>query len=377
MLITVIVPVYNVKPYLVEALDSVINQTYRDLEIIVVDDGSTDGSGGICDEYAAMDPRVKVMHQENKGLAAARNVGLDMMQGEAVCFLDSDDAFLPGFVERMLAAIEKSGADISVCRHAFCQTVGKMDLTGKEYIGGVVEPGIYSHINALRGLVNGALHMFACVKLYRRDLWNGLRFPVGRTHEDMDTAYYVINRCQKLYILGEVLYKYRQRPDSITHTLSIKHVADYFTAGVKIDAFVKAHEKEIFADSPSAKYQTMIEKMVMSFVNIFTTRALAGKYKIKIDGGGNVDVENLQWVMSTEQGRQFVSEILSLCGAGAMGGTGVGTKDFYLIGRRSVGEDLLHFIRSIEAGGGSSDGLALEYMMLREHKQRQEENENG
>lgn len=101
-LVSVIVPVYNVKPYLNEALDSVINQTYRNQEIILIDDGSTDGSGEICDEYATRDNRIKVIHQTNQGLSAARNAGLDIMHGSVISFLDSDDAFHPQMIEIML-----------------------------------------------------------------------------------------------------------------------------------------------------------------------------------------------------------------------------------------------------------------------------------
>ena len=101
-LISVIIPVYNVRQYLKEALDSVLNQTYRCLDIIIVDDGSTDGSGKICDDYAKKDSRIRVVHQENMGLSAARNTGLDIMYGELVSFLDPDDAFRPHMLFRHL-----------------------------------------------------------------------------------------------------------------------------------------------------------------------------------------------------------------------------------------------------------------------------------
>ena len=124
-LVSVIVPVYNVLPYLREALDSVINQTYKNLEILIVDDGSTDGSGEVCDEYLS-DPRVIVIHQENKGLSGARNTGLDRMTGEYVAFIDSDDAFKPEMIERMLETITRNKAEMSICGYYACETNSHM-----------------------------------------------------------------------------------------------------------------------------------------------------------------------------------------------------------------------------------------------------------
>ena len=113
-MVSVIIPVYNVLPYLKESLDSVTNQTYKNLEIIIVDGGSTDGSASVCDSYKT-DSRVKVIHQENKGLSGARNAGLELATGEYIAFLDSDDAFLLNMIQTMVEGIERSKADIAVC----------------------------------------------------------------------------------------------------------------------------------------------------------------------------------------------------------------------------------------------------------------------
>ena len=127
MLVSVIVPVYNVSPYLREALDSVINQTYKELEIIIVDDGSTDGSASIYEEYAASDPRIKLIHQANKGLSGARNTGLEHATGEFVSFIDSDDSISPMFIESLVNAMVSTSADVSICRFSAFETSGKMD----------------------------------------------------------------------------------------------------------------------------------------------------------------------------------------------------------------------------------------------------------
>ncbi|MDO5139834.1 MAG: glycosyltransferase family 2 protein, partial [Oscillospiraceae bacterium] len=117
-LLSLIIPVYNVRPYLAECLDSAVSQTLKDMEIVIVDDGSTDGCGQICDSYAACDERVTVCHTENKGLAAARNYGLDRICGKYVAFLDSDDWLEDDALQKLLEAIERHGADIAVCSFA-------------------------------------------------------------------------------------------------------------------------------------------------------------------------------------------------------------------------------------------------------------------
>ena len=119
-LISIIIPVFNVRPYLETALESVIRQTYSHLEIIVIDDGSADGSGVICDEFAKRDERIKVIHQENRGLSSARNTGIDMMSGDAVAFLDPDDSYHPDYIKAMAEAMERENADIVVALPKLC-----------------------------------------------------------------------------------------------------------------------------------------------------------------------------------------------------------------------------------------------------------------
>ena len=135
-LVSVIIPVYNVLPYIREALDSVLHQTWQRLEIFIVDDGSDDGSEAVCDEYRR-DDRVIVIHQENRGLSGARNTGLDRMTGEYVAFLDSDDAFHPEMIQRMLEAVRRTGAELAVCGYEIRRSEGR--LTGAGRTGKVSE----------------------------------------------------------------------------------------------------------------------------------------------------------------------------------------------------------------------------------------------
>ena len=153
LLVSVIIPVYNVKPYICESLESVINQTYQNLEIIVVDDGSTDGSGEICNYYKHKDSRICVIHQENRGLSEARNTGLDTMHGEAVAFLDSDDALLPNMIEIMVQNMISTESDIVACGFFISQTVERLT---KEHYNDVfsIENRVVSSQEGLRLLMD-------------------------------------------------------------------------------------------------------------------------------------------------------------------------------------------------------------------------------
>ena len=252
-LVSVIIPVYNVAPFLREALDSVLGQTYKELEILVVDDGSTDGSGRICDEYRK-DSRVIVVHQDNHGLSHARNVGLDRMTGEFVCFLDSDDALEPEFVELLLESLMKEKADISVCRYTIHGTDGRMQDSRErkrkkhaEYPS--LEQGSYSRVEALRALVEFRLNSSVWNKLYRESLWDKIRFPEGHNYEDLDTVYKVLDICTSVFITDRCLYLYRERPGSITHTLTKKNRDDWEAAYFHLQEYVVWHTREIFSDT--------------------------------------------------------------------------------------------------------------------------------
>ena len=244
-LVSVIVPVYNVEPYLREALDSVIHQTYRKLEILVIDDGSTDGSGRICDEYAALDPRTKVFHQENRGLSAARNVGLDAMSGDVVAFLDSDDAFKPEMIANMLAEMQRHQADLVICSVARCYSVGPMD-SAKVSTPRHLEKAVLSGKEILQCLAVGKMNVATWNKLYLRRLWNQIRFPEGKVYEDTSTEYRIMSVAERIVSLPEVYYLYRLRPGSITSIASSNNARDLVTAYKEFEAFVTEHVPDMF-----------------------------------------------------------------------------------------------------------------------------------
>lgn len=260
-LISVIIPVYNVAPYLREAFDSVVQQTYSNLEILIVDDGSTDGSGEICEEYCS-DDRVQLIHQENRGLSAARNSGLDRATGEYIAFLDSDDAWRLDFIEKMLETIDK--ADIAVCRFEIHQL--RLDSTWKK-IEPLAGKGFYEREEALRALADGTINISVWNKLYRSKLWKEIRFPEGHNYEDIDTTYRIFTLCGKICFLDQPLYLHRKRPGSITNTATKKNLEDWRLAYGQLEAFVESNIPEVFNEEHLKKVrQTRLHGWMIFYI---------------------------------------------------------------------------------------------------------------
>ena len=222
-LITIIVPVYQVKEYIGECVESLQHQTYTNLEILLVDDGSTDGSEELCDEYARRDNRIKVIHQENQGLSAARNTGLDRATGEYVAFVDSDDAVLPSYIEKLYGLIRKYHADIAACAYIKCKT-GKVDHFREKKTNDNDVTNLCMSSNQMLRQWHGKYKKWETVtwnKLYCRSVFekNGskdrIRFPEGRRHEDVLTSHLIVYNAQRIVLTTQVLYLYRTRAGSI------------------------------------------------------------------------------------------------------------------------------------------------------------------
>lgn len=267
-LVSVIIPVFNVKPYLKEALDSVIYQTYENLEIIIVDDGSTDGSGEICDEYAVKDKRIQVLHQENKGLSNARNVGLDMMTSKFVVFLDPDDAYDVSFIEKMMSAITREKVDLIVCKYTVQHTTGLLKCENKEKSAPSIEAGVYGRVSALQALTDGMINVSVWNKLYRRDLWKNIRFPEGHVYEDLDTMFKIFDICGEICVINHALYFHRKRPESITDTISMENINDRILACIHFETFVKEHIPEIFTSYHlNKRYRSRLIGMITTYIH--------------------------------------------------------------------------------------------------------------
>lgn len=214
-LVSVIVPIYNVEPYLKECIDSVLAQTYKNIEIILVDDGSPDNCGKICDEYKKLDDRIIVIHKENGGLSSARNAGLDICKGEYISFIDSDDYVSPYFIEILYKGIRFNDADVTT-------------IIGAEqfYVEGNERPQLASSNTdyivesldkdeAIKKLCYQTIANGSPFRLYKKKIFDEIRFPIGFVFEDVATTYRTFIAANKLSIVNAKVYAYRVRRDSI------------------------------------------------------------------------------------------------------------------------------------------------------------------
>ena len=226
--ISVIVPVYRAEDYLHACVDSILSQTVSDFELILVDDGSPDGCGAICDDYAARDSRVRVIHQENQGQAAARNHALAVAKGEWVCFVDSDDAVHPQMLERLGQAAAESGAAMSMCRMLDAPEMPEDFSTPVEVsweLLSMEEESLVAMFDA--GDYPGWV---ACAKLIRRELVQSHLFCPGRVYEDNEAVCHWIYGAKTVASIPHSLYFYRTNPDSTTQSRFSMKKLDYLWA---------------------------------------------------------------------------------------------------------------------------------------------------
>lgn len=223
LLVSIIVPVYNVADYIEKCIDSLINQTYENLEIILIDDGSTDKSGEICDNYALKDKRIIVYHKTNGGLSEARNYGIDRAHGSLLGFVDGDDWIHPQMYEIMCDKLKTEESDVITCwfeqrnEEDFRQEI-------KEEASSINVDGAEALIRIDKTLV------VAWNKLYRKEIFNSLRYPVGRLHEDEFVIHKVFRQCKKVTIINKALYYYTIRSNSIVATMTEKRILDALDA---------------------------------------------------------------------------------------------------------------------------------------------------
>lgn len=213
-MISVIIPVYNVEKYIKRCLESVINQTYKDIEIIIIDDGSTDNSGIICEEYSKRDKRIKVVHTENAGAARARNIGLDMAKGEYISFIDSDDWIMLNFLSTLLYLCKDNDADI-----AKCETIDVKDENFK-INNNNTEIKIYNSKEIMNSIYSQPKLFNVAVmnKLYKRKIFENLRFKEGVINEDEEILCKLIYRANKIAVTNQILYCYFLSENSVTRS---------------------------------------------------------------------------------------------------------------------------------------------------------------
>ena len=215
-LVSVVVPVYNVREYLEECLDSILSQTYESIEVIIVDDGSTDGSSKVVDRYALKDGRIIAVHKKNGGLSDARNAGIRVAKGDYVMFVDSDDYVDSRFVETALQNIREHGADVACFRFTYVDDESEIKRSSVSVEQSYSE---YSNVESIKDIfsLGGTLKVNAWNKIYKRSLFsdNSIVYPVGRLYEDNLTTYKLLYFAKKIVYFNESLLFYRQRPGSI------------------------------------------------------------------------------------------------------------------------------------------------------------------
>lgn len=275
-LISVIVPVYKVEPYLHRCVDSILTQSFTDFELILVDDGSPDNCPAICDEYAQKDSRVVVIHQQNGGLSAARNAGIDWACANSdsrwITFIDSDDWVNGKYLEFMHQAVIDN--QVAVCRCGMKVQYGQNEIERQERYESVVLPIEQGYI-----LENSGSNVCAQAKLYLKELFRNVRFPLGRLHEDLFTTYRIMFQCEKISLVSCELYYYRVNENGITHSVWNPRRWDEIEAFEEQLQFLKANG-----------YQSVFCMLLQKYV-----QAIAGQY-VQIQKDAESIASAKQWL---------------------------------------------------------------------------------
>ena len=247
--ISVIVPIYKVEPYLRKCLDSIVNQTYRNLEIILVDDGSPDKCGSICDEYAAKDSRIIVIHKENGGVSSARNAGVSEATGAWIGFVDADDWLEVDMFTYLIENAKDYDADITVCSHweeqpyrsVACRVDTVRLLTGDEALELLLRDDVVNN--------------YLWNKLWKRELFQNIVFPVGRSFEDVATAYRLFERATRVVCLPVCKYHYRQHGGSILDQQKLTNKMNFYFA---------AKERMVELQERYSQYEELLQASCIS-----------------------------------------------------------------------------------------------------------------
>lgn len=239
-LVTIVVPVYKVEKYIDKCVNSILNQTYKNLEIILVDDGSPDNCGQICDNYEQKDNRIKVIHKENGGLSDARNAGIDIASGKYISFIDSDDYIDNQYIEILYNAIIKDKSDMAISSHKVIYDTGAVleKATGEESV-------LDSKEVLKRILYDDGIDLSAWAKLYKMELFKEIRYPKGRLFEDAATTYKLVDKSEKISVVSKSKYNYVIRGNSITNLNFSEKKMDLITSTKEMCEYVRNKYPEL------------------------------------------------------------------------------------------------------------------------------------
>jgi len=252
-MVTIIVPVYNISEYLPACVESLRKQTYEDIEIILVDDGSTDGSGALCAEYAAQDARIRVVHKENGGLSSSRNAGIDAAKGQWLLFVDGDDYLAHNAVELLLDAVGQH-QDADIIQFLYQETDGSW-LPGEQKPEITVQTDVPAFFQYLYDM--GGVAASACTKLFRKEAMGALRFKEGIRHEDEELMTRLLPMCRKVVYTDLLLYGYVMRQGSIIHSDFSPKAMDIFPImDERIRALQQLGCSDLVAEAQRRTFQT-------------------------------------------------------------------------------------------------------------------------
>lgn len=238
-LVSIVVPIYNVEKYIKKCVSSIIKQTYKNIEIILVNDGSTDSCYEICNEYLKVDKRIKVIHKKNGGLSDARNVGIINSKGKYITFIDSDDYVDNNYIDLLYTSIIKNDADISIVSHRVFYDTKQIDKsTGEEFCANSKE--ILEKI-----LYDDGIDLSSWGKLYKIELFKNIKFPVGRLYEDSATTYKLVDLSKKISVCSKPVYNYVIRNNSISNSPFDEKKLDLIISTKEMTDFIKEKYPEL------------------------------------------------------------------------------------------------------------------------------------
>ncbi len=305
-MVTVIVPIYNQVKFMRRCIDSIIAQTYKRLEILLVDDGSTDGSDIVCEEYKARDPRIKVIRQPNGGLSSARNTGLASAKGEYITFVDSDDYLAPDFIEKTIALCQSHSAEIAIMKMVYVPEDMNDLLSDDEEDNTIaLSPKQAIEISLYQ------THFSCCApgKLYKKHIFENIRFPLGRLSEDLAISHHVLDCAAKIVYTDKAGYYYRQQQKSIMHVFKPQRM-DALQWAREIEEFCAAQYPDILTAAKCRTFNVAVHLLLDIYAKDDTNQKIAFQLK--------QEMKRTRWAVLRSRKARFrekAAAILSFGGA--------------------------------------------------------------